>query len=108
MLDFFTEFIGTFVFLAVILLSAGNPIAIGVALTAVIYMGGHISGGNYNPAVSIMMFAKGKLCGMTTMKYIVAQLLGAMAALAFFETSKGKNPLMGYTNVLFQKVKSIL
>ena len=53
-LEFFTEFIGTFIFLSVIL-KTGDALAIGIALASVIYFGGKVSGGNFNPAVSYMM-----------------------------------------------------
>ncbi|RNL73145.1 aquaporin [Streptomyces sp. I6] len=55
-----TEFVGTFVFFSVIALSAPigalAPLAIGTALMVMVYMGGHISGGHYNPAVSFGLF----------------------------------------------------
>lgn len=108
MLKYVTEFIGTFMFLAVILMSGGNPIAIGVALTAAIYFGAHVSGGNYNPAVSVMMFAKGGLSGMTTLGYIVAQLLGGLAALYFYDNTKAHTGVVGFTHALFDKVKHTL
>src|SRR5436309_10708435 len=58
-----TEFIGTFVFLSVIALAGPSgalaPLAIGLALTAMVYMGGHVSGAHYNPAVSLALFCVG-------------------------------------------------
>jgi len=45
------ELIGTF-FLVLTIGLSGNPLAIGLVLVAMVYMGGHISGANYNPAVS--------------------------------------------------------
>lgn len=88
MLEFFVEFLGTFIFLYCIL-AIGQPIPIAIALLAAIYFGGHISGGHYNPAVSTMMFAKGGLPIEKYTGYIVAQLVGAFAALAFYKaTSK--------------------
>jgi len=79
------EFIGTFFFLSIILnavaYAAYGPIAIAVGLLAAIYFGGKVSGGHYNPAVSIMMYVKGKLAGDLTALYIAAQILGALTAL---------------------------
>lgn len=50
-----TEFVGTFIFLTVIALSQPlgglAPLAIGAALMVMVYMGGHVSGAHYNPAV---------------------------------------------------------
>ena len=80
-----TEFLGTFFFLSIILNSVflGDfaPIAISIGLLAAIYFGGKVSGGHYNPAVSIMMYVKGKLAGDLTALYIAAQILGALTAL---------------------------
>lgn len=79
------EFLGTFFFLSIILNSVflGDfaPIAIAIGLLAAIYFGGKVSGGHYNPAVSIMMYVKGKLTGDLTVLYIAAQIVGALLAL---------------------------
>ena len=85
--EFFTEFIGTFIFLSVILKS-GDPLAIGLALASVIYFGGKVSGGNFNPAVSYMMLLSNKLDGSKFFVYIIAQFLGATAAYLFHRYSK--------------------
>lgn len=77
---YLVEFIGTFIFLSVILTS-GEAIPIGIALITAIYFGGKISGGNFNPAVSVMMHIKGTLNMTDMIAYIVAQVLGGVAAL---------------------------
>ena len=77
---FVVEFLGTMFFLYVILAS-GNPLAIGRALVVAIMVGGKISGGNFNPAVSVMMTAAGKLKKADLLPYIVAQVAGGLAAL---------------------------
>ena len=77
---FVVEFLGTMFFLYVILAS-GNPLAIGLALVVAIMVGGKISGGNFNPAVSVMMTAAGKLKKADLLPYIVAQVAGGLAAL---------------------------
>ncbi len=79
------EFIGTFFFLYVIL-AVGTPLAIGAALAAAIYVGGSISGGNFNPAVTIMLIAAKKQSIDTALPYIVAQVAGGLAALALYQT----------------------
>lgn len=80
-----TELLGTFVFLLCIALSgaAGQlaPLAIGGALMAMVYMGGHISGAHYNPAVSLAVFLRGRMTAPEMAAYWVCQLVGA--ALAF-------------------------
>jgi aquaporin Z len=77
------EFLGTFFFLAVIL-ATGEAIPIAIALGAAIFMTAKVSGGNLNPAVSTMLFAKGDLDAATYIGYIVAQVLGGLAALLFY------------------------
>ena len=80
-----TEFVGTFIFLSVIALAGPvgplAPLAIGVALMVVVYMGGHVSGGHYNPAVSFGLFLRRKVDAKTMGGYWVVQLAGG--ALAF-------------------------
>ena len=49
------EFLGTF-FLVLIIGLTGNPLAIGLGLATLIYMGAHISGAHYNPVVTLAMF----------------------------------------------------
>lgn len=82
------EFIGTFVFLfiglgAVVL---GNVGALGVALafglgaTAMIYAVGSKSGGHFNPAVTLGMAISGRFCWGSVLPYMIAQVLGAVAA----------------------------
>jgi aquaporin Z len=88
-IKYLTEFIGTFIFLSVIL-STGQAFPIGLALAVAIYFGGGISGGHFNPAVSTMMAAKGKLSMMDLPWYILAQVLGGLAALAYYNAAGGK------------------
>ena len=55
---YLVEFVGTLFFLYVIL-ATNNAVAMGAALAIAVMLGGPISGGNYNPAVTIMMAAAG-------------------------------------------------
>ena len=57
MKKYLIEFVGTF-FLVLIIGLSENPVAIGVGLSVLVYMGAHISGAHYNPAVSLAMFIK--------------------------------------------------
>ncbi len=75
-----TEFVGTFLFLLCISLSAGNPIVIGGALMCMVYMGGHISGGHYNPAVSLAVMMRGKMDSKDLVPYMVTQVVAGLAA----------------------------
>ena len=81
-MKYLVEFVGTFIFLSVIL-TQGKPIPIAVALLAAIYFGGAVSGGNFNPAVSVMMYFKKALSGFDLPFYIIAQVLGGLLALQF-------------------------
>lgn len=81
------EFIGTFVFLSVILNVAMNnnggiitPIAVGIALTAAIYMFGSAGDNHFNPAVSFMAWIKGDIVVYVLIAYIIAQILGGCGA----------------------------
>jgi aquaporin Z len=80
-----TEFIGTFflVFTVCAAVRGGvalAPLAIGAVLAAMVFAGGHISGGHFNPAVSLAAFVRGKL-GLTDLgAYAVAQLTAAVVA----------------------------
>ena len=80
-----TELIGTFMFLSVIL-KTGNALAIGIALSASIYMSTGASGGHFNPAVSVMMYANQKIGINILLCYIASQILGGLLALKYHNT----------------------
>ncbi len=84
---YLVEFLGTTFFLYVIL-ATGNALAIGAALALAIFVGGKISGGHFNPAVSLMMLVKGKLNTHDGMLYVLSQVLGGMLALALYKQFK--------------------
>jgi len=82
---YLTEFIGTFFLVFVGALTVLGkmlfaPLAIGTILMVMVYMGGHVSGGHYNPAVSLGVWMRGKLDTSDFVPYVVAQLVGAMLA----------------------------
>jgi aquaporin Z len=78
------EFLGTLFFLYVIL-ATGQAIPIGLALTVAILILGKFSGGNFNPAVSVMMTAAGKLPAADLLPYVVAQIAGGLVALELYK-----------------------
>src|SRR5215469_5722553 len=85
MRKYVTEFIGTFglVFTfgcAVLTHSGLAPLAIGGVLMVLVYAGGHISGGHYNPAVSLAAYVRGRLSQPDLVRYWVAQLVAALIA----------------------------
>lgn len=84
---YIVECIGTFFLVftigcAVIIAPNGviAPIAIGVILMTMVYAGGHISGGHYNPAVSLAAAIRGALPWKNFLPYIIAQIFGALLA----------------------------
>jgi len=82
---YLVEFIGTFflVLTVVVAVAKGGvmaPVAIGAALMVMIYAGGHISGGHYNPAVSLAVLMRGAMSAADFVPYIIAQLAGAALA----------------------------
>jgi len=80
---YLAEFVGTLFFLYVII-ATSNPLAIGVALVIAIVTVGQVSGGLFNPAVTLMMAAAGRLPINDVAPYIAAQVLGGMAALEVY------------------------
>ena len=82
---YLVEFIGTFFFLYVIISTGGNAIAIGSALALAIFLGGKISGGNFNPAVTIMMASAKKMPTTQVLPYIIAQVAGGLLALELYK-----------------------
>lgn len=81
---YLVEFIGTLFFLFVILVS-GEAIPIGLALILAIMLGGKISGGHFNPAVSVMMFLNKKIQAQDLLFYVLAQVLGGAVALQLYK-----------------------
>ena len=79
MKKYLMEFAGTF-FLVLAIGLSGNPLAIGLVLMAMVYIGGHVSGAHYNPAVTLAVWLKGKLESRKIAGYMTSQILGAFAA----------------------------
>jgi aquaporin Z len=85
MRNLLTEFIGTFFLVLTIGLtvtanSQFAPLAIGCSLMIMVYMGGHISGGHYNPAVSLATVMRGALPSSQYVPYVLSQIAGAVVA----------------------------
>jgi len=82
---YLTEFFGTFFLVLTIGLAvvAGTPfgaVAVGAALTVMVYMGGHVSGAHYNPAVTLAVWMRGKLPPAQVVPYWLSQIVGALSA----------------------------
>src|SRR5215213_3391873 len=86
MQNYLTEFLGTFFLVLTIGLTVLDgtplaPLAIGSSLMVMVYMGGHVSGAHYNPAVSLAVFLRGKMASTGELVgYWISQVLGAIAA----------------------------
>ena len=79
------EFIGTFFLVLIVGLtvSSGSDfagLAIGLGLVALVFMGGHISGAHYNPAVTVGLIIRKAISPAEAGGYIAAQILGGVAA----------------------------
>lgn len=83
-MKYLVELIGTFIFLSVILIT-GEAIPIGLTLAAMIYWGGKISGGAFNPAVTLALYLNKKLNTVQLAGYMIAQFIGAILAFYFFK-----------------------
>lgn len=99
------EFFGTFWLVfggtgaAVLAASVGNSgigwlgvaLAFGLTVVTMAYAVGHISGGHFNPAVTLGLWAGGRFPGSRVIVYIVAQAIGAICASAvLYVVASGK------------------
>lgn len=87
MKKYLVEFIGTFFLVftvgcTVIAPGAGSlaPVAIGASLMVMVFAGGHVSGGHYNPAVTLAVWIRGKCETRDVVPYWVAQIAAALVA----------------------------
>jgi len=85
MLNYLVEFLGTFLFLSVVV-STTNPVLIAGALLTVILLIENISGSHVNPAISVMFWAKGSLSNKDLVGYVAAQIAGGLVALAAYKS----------------------
>ena len=102
MKKYLVEFIGTFflvltIGMCVIKPGAGSfaPIAIGAVLMVMIYAGGHISGGHFNPAVTLAVTLRGRCKLSDVPGYLVAQFAGAIGAALLVGYFKPELPTAG-------------
>jgi aquaporin Z len=92
---YLAELVGTFILVGVgsLAIAAANamsvpvlivvPFGFGLGLLAAIQAAGHVSGGHYNPAVTVGALLDRRIEPMNALGYIVAQVVGAIAASAF-------------------------
>ncbi len=81
------EFIGMFLFVFTVGMATNKagagvlaPLAIGSVLMVMVFAGGHISGGHFNPAVSTAVFARGRMTSNEYGAYMVTQFVAAILA----------------------------
>ena len=86
---YLVEFLGT-MFLMFTIFATGNWLAIGGALAIAALLGGPVSGGAYNPAVAISLYAAGKLQKEDVLPYIIVEILGALAAFYVYKNYVNK------------------
>lgn len=60
----------------------GVAFAFGLTVLTMAYAVGHISGGHFNPAVTVGLWAAGRCAGKHVVPYIIAQVVGAIVAAA--------------------------
>lgn len=59
---------------------AGVALAFGLTVVTMAYAVGHISGGHFNPAVTVGLFAGGRIPARDVVPYVLAQVVGGIAA----------------------------
>jgi len=72
------EFIGTFFIVFSVGLTT-NPLAIGILLTALVYIWGNCSGAHFNPAITLSFWSDGIMSTRETVVYLGGQIMGAFA-----------------------------
>ena len=92
---YLVEFLGT-MFLVYVIFATGNWLAIGAALAVAVMLGGAISGGAFNPAVAISLYAAGKLPKADVLPYIIAEILGALAGFEAYKRFVNKAKHVGW------------
>ena len=70
----------------------GVALAFGLTVLTGVYAFGHISGGHFNPAVSIGLWAGGRFAGKEVVPYIISQVLGSiLGAAILYVIATGKS-----------------
>jgi aquaporin Z len=85
---YLAEYLGSFFFILVILMSGGNPLVIGAALALTVVLIGGISGAHVNPAVSVAQYLQGSLRPVDLITFVLVQLVGGASAFYAFRLAK--------------------
>ena len=100
MKKYIVEFIGTFFLVFVVGMAVRSgarlaPLAIGATLMVMIFAGGHISGGHFNPAVTLAVWLRGKCDTKDVIPYWIAQLAAGLVAALLVIYLFGGKPILG-------------
>ena len=109
MKKYLVEFIGTFFLVLTVGMTviephaAGGlaPLAIGSALMIMVYAGGHVSGGHYNPAVTVAVWLRGRCSQADVPGYIGSQLAAGIVAAFVVLGLKGDPSVSAMDNAVF-------
>ena len=81
------EFVGMFLFVFTVGMATNEagagalaPLAIGSILMVMVFAGGHVSGGHFNPAVSTAVFLRGRMAANEFGAYVATHLVAAVLA----------------------------
>ena len=85
---YLAEYLGSFFFILVILMSAGNAFVIGGALALVVLLIGGVSGAHVNPAVSVAQYLQGSLRPSDLLAFVFVQLLGGASAFYAYQMAR--------------------
>jgi glycerol uptake facilitator-like aquaporin len=88
---FIAETLASFFFIFVVLVSSGPlaPLIIGLGLAATIWAFSKISICAVNPAIVLSMYLRGNMSAITSVLYVVAELLGGLLAYIFWRNTLG-------------------
>lgn len=86
------EFIGTFILTAVFILMKGEPLYLGFSVIAIVLIIGTLSGAHINPLNTIGAWVTRKMTSLQAGGYVIAQILGAVAALGLLTAFIGGAP----------------
>ena len=93
------EFIGMFIFMFTVGMATNKagagalaPLAIGSVLMVMVFAGGHVSGGHFNPAVSAAVFLRGRMASNEFGAYLVVQFVAAVIAGLLVRYVGGREP----------------
>ncbi len=88
--------------------SALAPLAVGSALMIMVYAGGHISGGHYNPAVTLGVFLRGRATARDLGGYWIAQCIAGALAGGLARLYTTMPPLPAAPNIMSAAVAEFL